>query len=177
MVPGDEKGGESGSSVDFKVKVDLYDLLKELKDIGYDNSHIGLLYVSAVRSLPRRIRLSNYSGSNIKTERQFKKSFEDGVRDFFKGIRNEALRKKTSRDKILDTYLPGPDQNSSVKGTIEGSLEKILEKGETTEAFASIGEAVIKGSRAYLSEKPSKLGAYKVFLEYNRILTKLNELL
>ena len=166
-----EEGGEC-----FKRNVDLYDLLEELQESGFSTEDLGILYVSAVASLPRRILLSETSFSiPEKVVRHRKKYFEENVRKFFKNIRNEIVMGGADKEKVMNAYFFDWHSGKTQNGTIESAINSILKK-DTAGNFLRIGEAVVSGARQYLSEKPKNLGAYKVFLEYNRIQKKLNDL-
>lgn len=154
-----EEGGEY-----FKRNVDLYDLLEELQKSGFSTEELGVLYVSAVASLPRRILLSEIRLSlPEKAVRHKKKYFEESVRKFFKNIRNEIVMGGADKERVIDAYSFDWTSGKTQNGTIESAINSILKK-DMDGNFLKIGEAVVAGARQYLSEKPKSLGAYKVFL-------------
>jgi len=160
----------------FKRNVDLYDLLEELQESGFSTEDLGILYVSSVASLPRRILLSALSSSlPERAVRHKKKYFEESVRKFFKNIRNEIVMGGADKEKVMDAYSFDWQIDKTQNGTIESTINNILKK-DMPGNYLKIGEAVISGARQYLSEKTNHLGAYKVFLEYNRIQKRLNDI-
>lgn len=166
---------------EFKKKVDLYDLFEDLMKTGFSYSDIGLLYVYSIRALPKKSRLSSYKTTEEKTKRNLKASFEKDVREFFKKVRNNAVRRGIPTEHITLMYNESEPltetRHATIEGTIEGFIDLCSYHHEQEGMYEKIGLAVISGSKEYLREKPNRLGCYKTFLEYNRIFTKLSDLL
>ncbi len=164
----------------YKRNVDLYDMFQDLLNSGFGYNDIGLLYVRAVSNIPKISKLSHIPSTNEKTQRKIKKRFQDYLREFFKGVRNDVVMRRRDRKEVLEHYISqdiSPERTEVSKGkNIESAINKILSSG-IEDPYARIGEAIISGSKDYLSEKPPQMGAYKVFLEYNRTYSKLEDLL
>ena len=161
-----------------KRSLDLYDVFQILQErCGFSIEDIGKLYVSGVASANRRHLLSKYPSVGEPATQHIKRDFQKGIRAYFFDIKNSYLIDGETREAIMGSRtntLPQDalDRFQSNATTIEGVITDLLSKKES---YSTIGQAVIDGSKTYLSKKPdqSKDLPYRIYLEYTTTLEKL----
>src|SRR3989344_487952 len=112
---------------EFKKKVDLYDLFEDLMKAEFSYGDIGLLYVYSVRTLPKKSRLSSYKTPEEKTKRYLKAGFEREIREFFKKVRNNVIRRGVPTEHMTLRYNESEPLTGTKHSTIEGTIEGFIE--------------------------------------------------
>lgn len=164
--------------------IDTFYINSENKEF-YSNHDVGLMYCTSSLLLPKNSLLSSYqklTGRNA--EREIKKRNQEESRIFFyQCLQNLDIGNESMDDVRLyleKQFIDNKDnysKNSLVENSIEKEICRIINK--KSDNFDSIGKAVREGSEKYSQIKGvnnQSINRFKLFLEYNRILTSLKEI-
>ncbi len=164
--------------------IDTFYINSENKEL-YSNHDIGLMYCTSSLLLPKDSLLSSYQTlTRQNAQREIKKRNQEESRMFFYQCLQNLDVGNESMDEIRlyleKKFIDNKDNysgNSLVENSIEREIHKIMNK--EGDNFDSIGKAVREGSKKYSQIKGVNNQAtnrFKLFLEYNRILTSLKEI-
>jgi len=154
-------------------------------------SDTGLIYATSVITAPNAVILSRLQGNFGDVERGIKKLFQERSRIvFYMFLQDLKIGRKNPadlRDNYLSELIANNEKLSNKKydlkpDTIEYHVQRLIDAGDARSEEKNLfllGTAVRKGALAYHDELKisSREGdaKFKLFLEYNRILTSLKE--